>query len=242
MRQAFFSNLETRGYSAATSLAAKLVLAAFVGIPLLIGGAGTQAQTLASLPPAAKPFETGGPAKPIGAWVRFCEQFAVECSVNTAETAVVELTPQIWNTIVAVNRRVNSRIKPITDKDHWGLLDRWEFPDDGMGDCEDFQLLKRRMLVERGLPRRAMRMTVVIDELGEGHAVLTIRTSRGDYILDNKTSAVLTEDQTGYVFVKRESQDVVGWVSLGGRNSPTTTANRHWSGSADPLLHFLAGA
>ena len=57
-----------------------------------------------------------------------------------------------------------------------------------MGDCEDFQLLKRRMLVERGLSRRAMRMTVVIDELGEGHAVLTVRTDRGDYILDNKTS------------------------------------------------------
>ena len=70
-------------------------------------------------------------------------------------------------------------------------------------------------------------MTVVIDELGEGHAVLMVRTDRGDYILDNKTSAVLPWDQTGYVFVKRESQDAVAWVSLGGRTaSPTTTANR----------------
>ena len=102
---------------------------------------------------------------------------------------------------------MNARIKPITDKDHWGVVDRWEFPDDGKGDCEDYQLLKRKMLAERGLPRRAMRMTVVIDELGEGHAVLMIRTDRGDYILDNKTSAVLPWDQTGYVYVKRESQD-----------------------------------
>jgi predicted transglutaminase-like cysteine proteinase len=121
---------------------------------------------------------------------------------------------------------VNGRIKPITDKEHWGLVDRWEFPDDGMGDCEDFQLLKRRLLVEKGLPRRALRMTVVIDELGEGHAVLMVRTDRGDYILDNKTSTVLPWDQTGYVFVKRESQDNQTWVSLGGRTSPTTTANR----------------
>ena len=97
---------------------------------------------------------------------------------------------------MAVNRRVNGKIKPITDKEHWGLVDRWEFPDDGMGDCEDYQLLKRRLLVERGLPRRAMRMTVVIDELGEGHAVLMVRTDRGDFILDNKTSAVLPWDQT----------------------------------------------
>jgi predicted transglutaminase-like cysteine proteinase len=69
-------------------------------------------------------------------------------------------------------------------------------------------------------------MTVVIDELGEGHAVLTIRTDRGDYILDNKTSAILPWDQTGYVFVKRESQESTSWVALGGRSSPTTTANR----------------
>ena len=64
-------------------------------------------------------------------------------------------------------------------------------------------------------------MTVVIDELGEGHAVLTVCTDRGDYILDNKTSAILPADQTGYVFVKRESQDVVVWVSLevAGNNS-----------------------
>ena len=58
----------------------------------------------------------------------------------------------------------------------------------------------------RGLPRRAMRMTVVIDELGEGHAVLMVRTDQGDYILDNKTSSILPWDETGYVFIKRESQ------------------------------------
>src|SRR4051794_37199918 len=114
MRQALFKTLDFR--SQPTSFVTKVFRAALVGIPLLIGGAGTQAQTLASLPPAAKPFETGGSAKPIAAWVKFCEQFTVECGVDTAEPALVELTPQVWNTIVAVNRRVNTRIKPITDK------------------------------------------------------------------------------------------------------------------------------
>ena len=207
--------------------AAGLLRAALIGLPLVIGGAATQAQTLASLPQAGQVTEKSGPAKPILAWVKFCDQFAAECAVDPSEPTTVQLTPQVWNSIVSVNRRVNTRIKPITDKEHWGLVDRWEFPDDGSGDCEDFQLLKRRMLAERGIPRRAMRMTVVIDELGEGHAVLMIRTDKGDYILDNKTSTVLPWDQTGYVFVKRESQDGVNWVSLGGRNaSPTTTANR----------------
>jgi predicted transglutaminase-like cysteine proteinase len=82
------------------------------------------------------------------------------------------------------------------------------------------------MLVERGLPRRALRMTVVIDELGEGHAVLMVRTDRGDFILDNKTSRVLPWQQTGYTYVKREGQDGLAWVSLNGVTSPTVTANR----------------
>jgi len=227
MGKARFRPWIARGLNVKPAFVPPFLRAALIGIPLVIGGAATQAQTLASLPQAGQITEKSGPAKPILAWVKVCDQFAAECAVDTSEPTTVQLTPQVWNSIVSINRRVNSRIKPITDKEHWGLVDRWEFPDDGSGDCEDFQLLKRRMLAERGLPRRAMRMTVVIDELGEGHAVLMIRTDKGDYILDNKTSAVLPWDQTGYVFVKRESQDSVNWVSLSGRNpSPTTTANR----------------
>jgi predicted transglutaminase-like cysteine proteinase len=136
------------------------------------------------------------------------------------------MTSETWRMIVSVNRRVNRRVKPVTDKAHWGVVDKWDFPDDGQGDCEDYQILKRKMLADRGIPRRAMRMTVVIDELNEGHAVLMIRTDRGDYILDNKTSAVLPWDRTGYVYVKREGQDSTAWTSLGGVTSPTATANR----------------
>mgnify|MGYP002654042283 CR=1 FL=1 len=106
------------------------------------------------------------------------------------------------------------------------VADRWDLAEDGSGDCEDFQLLKRHLLAKAGLPRRAMRMTVVIDEKGEGHAVLTLLTDRGDLVLDNKTSAVLPWHQTGYTFIKRESQDAIAWVSLGGLSSPATTANR----------------
>jgi len=226
MRQALFGHFDFRGQLSATTFLSKLFKTALLGIPLFIGGVTSQAQTVASLPTGTQPIAKNGSAKPVLAWVKFCEEFPAECAVDVNEPATIEMTPQVWKTIVSVNRRVNSRIQPITDREHWNIVDRWEFPDDGMGDCEDFQLLKRRMLVERGLPRRAMRMTVVIDEQGEGHAVLMIRTDRGDYILDNKTSAVLPWDQTGYVYVKREGQESTAWVSLGGISSPVTTANR----------------
>jgi predicted transglutaminase-like cysteine proteinase len=226
MRHVGFDRFSRRRPHQAAKLATNFFRAVLVGLPLIIGGATSEAQTLASLPSAGQTIEKSGAAKPILGWVRFCDEMPAECAVDANEPSTVALSQTTWNTIVTVNRRVNGRIKPITDKEHWGLVDRWEFPDDGMGDCEDFQLLKRRLLVEKGLPRRALRMTVVIDELGEGHAVLMVRTDRGDYILDNKTSTVLPWDQTGYVFVKRESQDNQTWVSLGGRTSPTTTANR----------------
>jgi predicted transglutaminase-like cysteine proteinase len=227
MRQVYFKNGAFSGRNEKTKRYSVFVKTAFLGLMMLFSGQAVQAQTLAALPSASNPISGMGAAKPLLAWSKFCEQFASECAVNTAEPETIALTPQIWKTIVSVNQRVNSTIKAVTDADHWGVVDIWGFPDDGKGDCEDFQLLKRRLLAEAGLPRRAMRMTVVIDELGEGHAVLMVRTNQGDYVLDNKTSSVLPWHRTGYVYIKRESQQVVAWESLGGiMSSPTTTANR----------------
>jgi len=227
MRQDSFKNSFFSGLTEKFSVSRTFIKAAFLSTLMTLAGQAVQAQTLASLPSSSNPIASMGAARPLLAWTRFCESNPVECAVNVNEPEVIELTPQVWKTIVSVNQRVNSTIKAVTDADHWGVVDIWSFPDDGRGDCEDFQLLKRRILAESGLPRRAMRMTVVIDELGEGHAVLVVRTNRGDYVLDNKTSSVLPWSRTGYVYIKRESQDQVGWVSLGGiATSPTTTANR----------------
>jgi predicted transglutaminase-like cysteine proteinase len=227
MRQVSFKNSFFCGKNEKSALIGNFIKAAFIGLSLLFSGASAQAQTLAALPVSSDPIMSMGSAKPLQGWSKFCETYRSECTVDVTEQAVIDLTPQTWKTILAVNQRVNSSIKAVTDEDHWGVVDIWSFPDDGKGDCEDFQLLKRRLLVEAGLPRRAMRMTVVIDELGEGHAVLLVRTNRGDFVLDNKTSSVLPWNRTGYVYIKRESQDTVGWVSLGGiATSPTTTANR----------------
>ena len=190
------------------------------------GVTASHAQTFASLPSLPSVARTLGPAKPIEAWLTFCRNYPAECVLNRAEPDRITLTPAVWATIAAINRRVNKTVQPMTDMDHWGVADQWNMAEDGFGDCEDYQLLKRHLLAEAGLPRRAMRMTVVVDESGEGHAVLTLVTDRGELIVDNKTSEILPWDKTGYVFIKRESQDAVSWVSLGGVTSPAATANR----------------
>jgi predicted transglutaminase-like cysteine proteinase len=178
------------------------------------------------LPPTAEALRVRERAPPTPAWTSFCGQLPDECTVDHAEPAIIRFSPAIWSTIIEVNERVNGTILSVTDRDHWGVIDRWNYPDDGLGDCEDIQLLKRRLLVEARLPRRAMRMTVVADEEGQGHAVLMVRTDRGDFILDNKRNEVLPWQETGYRYVKREGSDSTEWVWVGEQVAPMVTAKK----------------
>lgn len=167
----------------------------------------------------------GGPDTSLAAWNEYCLLNPAECHVDPSEPRSVSFTPRLMRLLRQVNLSVNSRIVQMPDAAHRGRVDVWETPSDGIGDCEDLQLLKRRMLVEAGLPRRALLMTVTLDPRGEGHAVLTVRTTEGDYILDNQNNDVLRWDRTTLVYLKRESQDAVSWVALGARpTSPVTAA------------------
>jgi predicted transglutaminase-like cysteine proteinase len=171
-------------------------------------------------------LQSTGAAGPTPAWIKFCERLPQECAVDLSEPDMIALDQQIWDTIVQINERVNGAILSVADQDHWGVVDRWDYPDDGLGDCEDIQLLKRKLLVDTGLPRRALRMTVAIDEQDAGHAVLIVRTDFGDFILDNKKDAVLPWLDTGYSYVKREGSDGLDWVSLVDQTAPVITGNR----------------
>ena len=220
--------IKAAGYlarSVSSSRNSAKVLGLMLACSLAQYGSKAEAQSYAALPTSIAELNTVGTSRPVPAWNDFCNRFPAQCSVDLSEPASIELTSEIWKTIVRINREVNAEIKPMTDRDQWNVVDSWDFPTTGYGDCEDYQLLKRKRLVAAGLPQRALRMTVVLDELNEGHAVLKIITSRGDFILDNKTNAVLPWDRTGYVYIKREGHDSNVWVSLGGAvASPTAVA------------------
>jgi predicted transglutaminase-like cysteine proteinase len=113
----------------------------------------------------------------------------------------------------------------MTDLEHFGTVERWSYPDDGYGDCEDYVLLKRRMLMEAGWPREALLITVVRDQKGDGHAILTVKTDRGEFVLDNQNERVVLWAESGYRFVKRQSQsDPNVWVALGDPRAAAATA------------------
>ena len=118
----------------------------------------------------------------------------------------VRLTRQTWKILNEVNLKANNAIEPISNFDHWGTtLDHWDYPVDGKGDCKIYALFKRKLLIDRGFPRQALLMTIVRDLNGEGHAVLTVKTDRGDFVLDNLSDEIRPWSATGYQFYRREA-------------------------------------
>ncbi len=149
---------------------------------------------------------------PIG-WVEFCAENPGECQGGASQPRDIVMSQTAWRDLLRVNRWVNENVKPMTDMD-------------GYGDCEDYVLLKRKMLIDAGWPREALLITVVRDKKGEGHAVLTVKTDKGEFILDNQNETVVAWTETGYRFVKRQSQsDPNVWVSLGDSRPAVATAS-----------------
>ena len=151
-------------------------------------------------------------------WVDFCHRHAEECTLGKLDPVDVRLTQRVWKTLNEINTFANAAIQPVSNFDHWGtMLDHWDYPVDGKGDCKIYALFKRKLLIERGFPRQALLMTIVRDLNGEGHAILTVETDRGDFVLDNLSPDVRPWNATGYQFFKRQAQDDPNvWLSLGG--------------------------
>src|SRR4029077_15531907 len=162
---------------------------------------------------------------PIG-WVEFCADPPEECWGSATQPRDIVMSQTARSNLNKVNRWVNEPVKPMTDMDHWGVIEKWSLPTDGYGDCEDYVLLKRKMLIDAGWPREALLITVVRDKMGEGHAVLTVKSDKGEFILDNQNENVVAWTETGYRFVKRQSQnDPNVWVSLGDPKPAVSTAS-----------------
>ena len=155
----------------------------------------------------------GATNQPIGHY-EFCRQYSDECGANGKDKGPLTLTEQNWKTILNVNYTINTDVQPLTDMEIYGVEEQWTYPD-AVGDCEDYVLLKRKRLIEAGISPSNLLITVVLQPNGEGHAVLTVRTDRGDFVLDNMRNKVLLWSQTEYRFLKRQSSANAGkWVKL----------------------------
>ena len=187
----------------------------------LIAGSALAASALAGSANVAASETSGGKSmiiggvtsQPIGHY-EFCQRNLVECSIRLSSSPAPELSAQGWAAIEEVNRSVNKRIAPRTDKQIFGQEEVWAYPTTE-GDCEDYALLKRRELARRGFSLSDLLITVVRKPDGEGHAILTVRTAQGDFVLDNLEADVRAWNETSYLYVKRQSSADTGrWVSI----------------------------
>lgn len=152
-------------------------------------------------------------SQPIGHY-EFCKQFSDECNVRSPRNKAPKLTSYGWDVVRKVNSLVNENVAPLTDWELHGQEEIWSYP--GLaGDCEDYVLLKRQMLIENGFSPSDLLITVVRRPDGEGHAVLTLRTSTGDFVLDNLTAGVKNWRETPYKYLKRQATYHSGrWVNI----------------------------
>jgi predicted transglutaminase-like cysteine proteinase len=187
-----------------------------VGAALLITACWPQmAQARSELQPAkdAHAAEYGNARPPIG-FVRFCAENAKECQGGIARTRQLAMDPERWNLLFQVNAYANGKIAPVSDQELYGEAEHWTYPVDA-GDCEDYVLLKKRYLERLGFPAETLLITVVLDEKQEGHAILTVVTDQGEFILDNRRNDITRWSDTKYTFLKRQSQsDPKQWVAL----------------------------
>ncbi|MDH0612841.1 MULTISPECIES: transglutaminase-like cysteine peptidase [unclassified Agrobacterium] len=157
---------------------------------------------------------TGGiTSQPIGHY-EFCQKYTDECNIRSKMTPPPRVTDYGWGVVREINTSVNATVVAMTDQEIYGKDEVWEYPTTA-GDCEDFVLLKRKKLIERGFSVADLLITVVRKPDGEGHAVLTLRTTDGDYILDNLTDDVKLWTDTNYTYLKRQASFNTGrWVSI----------------------------
>ncbi|MCP4314819.1 MAG: transglutaminase-like cysteine peptidase [Hyphomicrobiales bacterium] len=187
---------------------------------------GTLISALLSLPLGAQAYASnmttlGITSQPVGHY-DFCRANPGECKQRSGRSKPMKLTKSAWNKILKINYNVNRAIRPKTDMEMFGVEEVWSFPKT-VGDCEDYVLLKRHMLMNAGLKASDLLITVVRQPDGSGHAVLTVRTDLGDFILDNMRNKVLLWSDTEYTFLKRQSSHHSGkWTRL--KQSRSTTA------------------
>jgi predicted transglutaminase-like cysteine proteinase len=166
--------------------------------------------------PHASYAALGGETSVPYGWLDFCGRQPQECNQPVLQPVDVNLSSETWQILNKIDKHVNHTIEPVSNLAHWGtMLDHWDYPTDGKGDCKIYALEKRKLLMEAGLPRQALLMTIVRDLNGEGHAILTVKTNKGEFTLDNLTDEIRPWDATGYHFLKRQSQENPNvWVAV----------------------------
>ena len=136
----------------------------------------------------------------------YCLKSPKDCRASGPK--LVKLDAKTISSLNRVNSSVNRSMRYVSDKgDTWGARG-------GSGDCEDFALEKRHQLIKSGIPAAALRMAAVKTKRGEYHAVLVVKTSKGDLVLDSIEKTIKAKSRTGYTWRAVATSNPLKWQSL----------------------------
>lgn len=156
--------------------------------------------------------------RPVASRPSLADQADAATPSATDAYARIDLDRDTLARIQAVNRKVNRDLIADTDAHVYKMNDYWDAPalvPGARGDCEDFALVKRRLLIEQGIPANAISLALVRTRFDEDHAVLVVSTLQGDIVLDNLAYSVKPWWKTGYTWISRQAAgDTLGWISL----------------------------
>lgn len=167
--------------------------------------------------------------KPIAAPEGFnglCSKYGWVCARSGQPTVGQK---SIMKLAKSINGNVNRKVPQIEDQAQYGREEYWTLPSARGGDCEDLVLLKKKMLLERGVPSESLLIATVLDKGLNSHAVLILRTNKGDLVLDSLTNKIVPWKATGYTFLKLQNPRSLGrWqvVLAGGLIKDKPTASR----------------
>lgn len=156
--------------------------------------------------PAYSNYESLAVAPPFP-FSQFCIQYPEDCQ-NHDDRRIRNFRSSIqrWWDLAQINSTVNSGITP-RGRPSSGRDAEWQiFPYEG--NCGDYAVTKRHLLLRSGWPSSALLLAeVVIRANGEHHLVLLVREGRAVLVLDNLSPVVmpLVDALDRYVIVRAES-------------------------------------
>ena len=152
----------------------------------------------------------GRPHKGPRAYHAMCQREPHLCSDDRASARTLGVSPAAKLTrrrmreLQRINSKVNARIRAGHDYELYGISDFWT-SGRNIGDCEDYMIAKKQALIAAGWSADQVLYAVVIGTETPYHAVLIVRTDKGDLVMDNLRGQILDWRASGYRFVVRQS-------------------------------------
>lgn len=133
-----------------------------------------------------------------------CAQYDWACA-RTGHARQIDLGA--LEMVQKINSAANRKVRPVSDQAQWATAERWSLPTNRGGDCEDYALYKKMMLIQAGFSPDQLLIATVLDRQRRSHAVLVLRTGSQDLVLDNLTSRIKGWRDTGYTFLRLQDPD-----------------------------------